>query len=245
MPFGSDDRRDETRAASMNWAQASVAHLDAGLRQYMLRVYNTMALGVAFTGAIAMLMASSPEMMAAVHGTAMKWVLFAGLLGVGWFGPRVMMSRSMGAAHAIFWVYAGLWGALLAPYFFYFTGESIARVFFITSGAFAGLSLFGYTTKKDLSGMGSFLMMGLIGVLLAMVVNIFLQSPAVHFVMSVIAVLIFAGLTAYETQAVKSWYMESDGRDTASRKAIFGAFILYGTFVQMFMWLMTLFGSQE
>lgn len=241
MASGSD-KRFQLRTATMTPAQAAAAEIDVGLRQYMLRVYNYMALGVAFTGAVAMLVAMNPAVMQAIVGGPFVWVLFIGILGMGFLAPRIMMSKSVGAAQACFWVYAAMWGALIAPYFYIYTQGSIARVFFITAAAFAGMSLYGYTTKRDLSAMGRFLMMATIGVLIAIVVNLFVQSSGLHLIMSIIVPVIFAGLTAYETQQIKTWYYETDAGDVTHRKAIFGAFLLYGSFVTMFIWLLSLLG---
>ncbi len=236
------DRRFQTRTDTMTPAQADAARIDVGLRAYMLRVYNYMSLGVALTGIIAMVVASQPAVMQAIVGGPFVWVLFIGIIGMGFIAPKIMMSKSVTAAQACFWVYASMWGALIAPYFYIYTQESIARVFFITAGAFAGMSLFGYTTKKDLTAMGRFLTMATFGILIALVVNMFLQSSGLHLLMSIVVPLIFAGLTAFETQQIKNWYYEGDLGDVTHRKAIFGAFLLYGTFVTMFVWLMQLFG---
>jgi FtsH-binding integral membrane protein len=233
------------RTVSFGSASASRAEIDEGLRSYMLRVYNYMSLGVALTGAIAMVVAMNPAVMQAVALGPMKWVLFIGILGLGWMAPKIMMTKSIAAAQGAFWVYATLWGALIAPMFFMYTGESIVRIFFITSAAFAGMSLYGYTTKKDLSAMGRFLMMATFGILIAVVVNIFMQSAMFHLLLSAVVVVVFAGLTAYETQAIKEQYLEDDHSDLTTRKAIFGAFMLYGTFVTMFIWLLSIFGSRE
>jgi len=236
------DRRFSLKTDTMTPAQAQAASVDVGLRSYMLRIYNYMALGVAFTGIIAMLVASQPAIMQAVALGPFKWVLFIGILGMGFVAPRIMMSKSVFAAQGCFWVYAAMWGALAAPFFFIYTQESIARAFFITAAAFAGMSLYGYTTKRDLSAMGRFLVMATFGALIAIVVNIFMQSSGLHLAMSILIPVIFAGLTAYETQQIKGWYYESDGQDVTHRKAIFGAFLLYGSFVTMFLWLLQLFG---
>lgn len=236
------ERRVGLSTRTMTGAQAEAAQVDVGLREYMLRVYNYMALGVALTGIVAMLVAANPAVMQAVVGGPMIWVLFAGILGLGFFAPRVMMTKSVGAAQACFWVYAAMWGALIAPYFYMYTQASIARAFFITAAAFAGMSLYGYTTKKDLTAMGWFLVMASFGILIALVVNIFLQSSGLHLAMSIIVPVVFAGLTAYETQQIKSWYYESDASDVSHRKGIFGAFMLYGSFVTMFIWILQLFG---
>jgi uncharacterized protein len=236
------DTRFQVRTDSMTRAGAEAAQIDVGLRQYMLRVYNYMALGVAFTGVIAMLVAQNPAVMQAIVVGPMKWVLFAGILGLGFFAPRVMMTKSVGVAQACFWVYAALWGALIAPMFYVYTQGSIARAFFITAAAFAGMSLYGYTTKRDLSAIGRFLVMATFGILIALLVNIFLQSSGLHLLMSIIVPVIFAGLTAYETQEIKSWYYETDAGDLTQRKAVFGAFMLYGSFVTMFVWILQLVG---
>ena len=236
------DRRYQTRTASMTRSQAEAAAIDVGLRDYMLRVYNYMALGVALTGIVAMLVASNQMAMQAIALGPAKWVLFIGILGLGFFAPRIMMSKSVGIAQLLFWVYAAMWGALIAPMFYLYTQDSIARAFFITAGAFAGMSLFGYTTKRDLSAMGRFLLMAAIGAVIAVVVNLFVQSSGLHLLMSILIPVIFAGLTAWETQQIKSWYYESDAGDVATRKSIFGAFLLYGSFVTIFVWLLQLLG---
>ena len=175
-----------------------------------------------------------------------KWVLFIGVLGLGFLAPRIILSGSPAVAHGAYWLYAGLWGALISPMVYIYTGESIARVFFITAIAFAGTSLYGYTTKRDLTAMGRFLTMATIGILVAVLLNMFLfQSGGFHLILSIVAVLVFAGLTAYETQAIKEMYFAQDDQDTASRKAVFGAFMLYGSFVTMFVWMLSIFGSRE
>ena len=235
MAFG-PDRKTMTRA------QTQVADVDVGLRQYMLGVYNYMSLGVAFTGIVALVVAMSPALMEALVFSPLKWVLFGGVLLSGFVAPRVMMKGSIAACHAMFWIYAAMWGALMAPMFLIYTGESMVRVFFITAAAFAALSLYGYTTKRDLAPIGAFLVMATFGILLAVVVNIFMQSAGFQLLLSVVVVLVFAGLTAYETQMIKNFYNESDGRDVQTRKSIFGAYMLYGTFVTMFIWLLAIFG---
>lgn len=218
------------------------AELDAGLRAYMLRVYNYMALGVAFTGVVALAVAMDPEIMRSVALGPFKWVLFIGILGLGMFAGRIMFTGSATVAQGAFWLYAGMWGALISPILYAYTGESIARVFFITAAMFAGTSLYGYTTKRDLSGVGGFLAMSTFGLLIAVLANAFIfQSYGFHMLMSVVIVLVFAGLTAYETQAIRQMYREQDG-GLNDRKAIFGAFMLYGSFVTMFIWLLQIFG---
>lgn len=224
-------------------ARVDTAEIDVGLRKYMLRVYNYMALGVAFTGVVALLVASSPQALALIYGTPLKWGLILGIIGMGWFGPRMIMTGSVATAHAMFWVKASMWGALAAPYFLVYTGESMVRVFFITTAAFAGLSLYGYTTKRNLGPIGAFLCMATIGLLIALFVNVFIfQSEMMHTLLSIVVVLVFAGLTAYDTQNIKGMYYESDGAEVVTRKAIFGAFHLYSSFIIMFLYLVQLFG---
>ena len=235
------DRRFMTRT------QAEAAQVDVGLRSYMLRVYNYMSLGVALTGVIGLAVASNP---AAVQTVAsMFWVLFIGIIGLGFLAPRIMMSKSIGAAQACFWGYAGLWGALLGPMLFAYAQIDpmlVPRAFFITAATFAGLSLFGYTTKRDLGPMGAFLSMATIGILIALLVNVFfVQSAGFDLLLSVVVVLVFSALTAYETQQIKNMYLEADHGDVTTRKAIFGAFMLYGSFITLFVWILHLMGMMR
>ncbi len=237
MAIGPDRR-------TMSPAQTRAAEIDVGLRSYMLRVYNYMSLGVAFTGAIGMFIATNVAYVQTV--ASLFWVLFIGVLGLGWFAPRIMMSKSIAAAQVCFWVYAGLWGALIGP-MLYVYGQIdptlVARAFFITAGTFAGLSLFGYTTKINLGPIGAFLCMATIGLLIAMLVNFFfIQSTGFDLLITLAVILVFSGLTAYETQMIKNMYAEADGHDVATRKAIFGAFALYGSFITLFVWILHLLG---
>ena len=230
----------------MTHAQAEAAQIDVGLRKYMLGIYNYMSLGVAFTGAVSLLVAMNPAIMQAIALGPFKWVLFIGIIGMGFLAPRIMMNGSVMSAQACFWVYAALWGALLSPILYAYTGADIARAFFITAGAFAGMSLLGYTTKKDLTAIGRFLAMATIGILIALLVNIFLlQSTGFHLILSIVVVVVFAGLTAYETQQIKNMYYEGDGGEVAMRKSIFGAFLLYGAFVTMFIWILNIIGMMR
>jgi hypothetical protein len=219
--------------------------IDASLRSYMLRVYNYMALGVAFTGLVVLFMASNPAIMVQIAVGPIKWVLFAAVMGMGFFSSKIVTMKSTFAAHAFYWVYCALWGVMISPMvaFFLQTTEGtmdVARAFFITAGMFAGASLFGYTTKKDLSGVGRFLMMAVIGLLIAMVVNIFIASSMFSLILSAAVVLVFAGLTAYETQQIKNWYMDTLGDTQVGRLALFGALLLYGSFVTMFIHILNL-----
>ncbi len=215
--------------------------IDEGLRSYMLRVYNYMALGVAFTGIVAMAVATNEQLMQAVFG--LRWILFFGIIGLGFFSGRLIFGGNSVLAHGAYWLYAGMWGALIAPMFWIYTDASIARVFFITAAAFAGMSLYGYTTKRDLSAIGAFLAMSTFGILIAVLANAFIfQSYDIHMVLSAVIVVVFAGLTAYETQAIRRMYVTGEGGEMMQRKAIFGAFLLYGSFVTMFVWLLQLLG---
>ena len=215
----------------MTRSQVESAQIDVGLRDYMLRVYNYMSLGVAFTGAIAMVIAMNPALVQGVM--SMFWIFFIGILGLGFFAPRIMMSKSIGAAQICFWVYAAMWGALIGPMLYAYAQIDpmiIAQAFFITAGTFAGVSLYGYVTKRDLSPFATFFMMASIGLVIAIVVNaFFLQSAGFSLLTSVLVVLLF-------------FYMESDGHDVATRKAIFGAFMLYGSFVTLFVHILNILG---
>ena len=228
-------------------AQARVgsAQIDAGLRQYMLSVYNYMGLGLAITGLVALFVASSPTMLQVLYGTPLKWVVMLAPIGFVFFLSARINSMSVGAAQITFWIYAAVMGLSLASIFIVFTGESVARVFFITAGTFGAMSLYGYTTQRDLSQFGSFLMMGLIGVIIASIVNIFLGSSALQFAISVIGVLVFVGLTAYDTQRIKESYYELAGSDTLAKGAIMGALTLYLDFINLFVMLLQLFGQQR
>jgi FtsH-binding integral membrane protein len=180
-----------------------------------------------------------------LYTTPLKWVVFLAPLGLVFFLSARVHKMSVNAAQTTFWIYAALVGVSIATIFMVYAHGSIARVFFVTAAAFGGLSLYGYTTKKDLSGWGSFLIMGVIGIIIAMIVNMFVGSSALQFAISVIGVLVFAGLTAYDTQQIKESYYEGDGEVAAGRKAIMGALSLYLDFLNMFLFLLQLFGSRE
>ena len=223
----------------------SAVEIDEGLRAFMLKVYNYMGLGLALTGSVAFFAASSPGLMQAIHGTALSWLVMLSPLAfilVLSFGIQKLRPAT---AQALFWAFAGVMGLSLSSIFLVYTGTSIARVFFITASLFGAMSLYGYTTKKSLASWGSFLFMGLLGVIIAMIVNIFLASSALHFAISVIGVLIFTGLTAYDTQNIKQQYYEGDGAVIAEKKAIMGALRLYLDFINLFIMLMHLMGQQR
>lgn len=224
---------------------AAAAQIDEGLRTYMLRVYNYMSVALGLTGLVAYLTSQSPTMLETIYGTPLQWVVMLAPLGLVFFMSARINSMSAGAAQVTFWIFSTLMGLALAYIFLVYTGASITRVFFITAGTFAGMSLYGYTTKRDLTGIGSFLIMGLIGLLVAMIVNLFLQSAALDWALSIIGVLIFVGLTAYDTQKIRMMYSAGDGHDVATRKSIMGALTLYLDFLNLFLFLLRLFGNRN
>ena len=219
--------------------------IDEGLRSFMLKVYNYMGLGLALTGAVAFFVSTSPALMQAIFGTPLQWLVmlspFAFILVLS-FGINRLRPAT---AQLLFWAFAGVMGLSLSSIFIVYTGTSVARVFFITASVFGAMSLYGYTTKKSLASWGAFLFMGLIGILIAMVVNIFLASSALHFIISVVGVLIFTGLTAYDTQQIKHQYYEGDTAVIAEKKAIMGSLRLYLDFINLFIMLMHLLGQNR
>ncbi|WP_114390001.1 Bax inhibitor-1/YccA family protein [Notoacmeibacter marinus] len=239
------------------------ASIDQGLRAYMVKVYNLMMIGLALTGLAAwgvfsLSTTTDPALAvgeingvmltqigALMYTSALRWVLIFAPLALVFFLSFRVHKMSVPAAQTTFWIYAALVGASISTIFLVYTQESIVRTFFITAAAFGALSLYGYTTKKDLSGWGSFLIMGVIGLLIAMVVNIFLESSALQFAISAIGVLVFAGLTAYDTQKIKEMYYEGDDDVVHGRKAIIGALRLYLDFINLFMFLLQFLGNRE
>ena len=233
-------------------SQASISEIDLGLKAYMNKVYSFMAFGLALTGALAHLTSSlafdfSTNTMtsfgAAIYTSPLAFIIMlsplAFIIALN-VGVAKMKESSL---QILFWAFAAVMGVSLSSIFIQYTGESVARVFFITAGAFGGLSLYGYTTKKDLSGWGSFLFIGLIGILLASIVNIFMQSTGLQFAISAIGVLVFAGLTAYDTQRIKAMYYDGYGQE--GKKAIMGALSLYLNFINLFIMLIQLFGQRR
>lgn len=230
------------------------AQIDEGLRSYMLRVYNYMTTGLALTGIVAYMVSSTPALLqlfyaqnavGQVQPTMLAWIAMLSPLAfimVLSFGIQRMKAST---AQLVFWLFAGVMGLSLSHIFLTFTGASIARVFFITAATFAAMSLYGYTTKRDLSGLGSFLFMGLIGIIIASIVNIFIGSSALQFGISVIGVLVFVGLTAYDTQNIKNEYAEHYDDETQGKLAISGALRLYLDFINIFIMLMQLFGDRR
>ena len=232
--------------------RSSADQIDQGLRAYMNKVYSFMAVGLALTGVIAHLTSTmafdfrTNTMTAfgnAIYGSPLAFVIMLAPLGF-------IIALNMGIAkmkestvQVLFWAFAAVMGLSLSSIFIQYTGESVARVFFISAGAFGALSLYGYTTKKDLTGWGSFLFIGLIGILIASIVNIFVASSALQFGISVIGVLVFAGLTAYDTQRIKAMYFDNSGQE--GKKAIMGALTLYLDFINLFIMLIQLFGQRR
>ncbi len=220
------------------------AALDQGLRSYMLGVYNYMALGVAVTAIITMAVASSPAAMETVN--SLKWVFFIGILGLGFFAPRLIFSGNAATAHAAYWSYVALWGLGIAPMvgtFLRIDPSIVYQAFLISAATFGATSLAGYVTKRDLSGFGAFFMMASIGIIIAMLVNVFfVQSTMMSLITSVVTVLLFAGVTAYETQMIKEMYVEGDTAGVATGKSIFGAFALYGSFITLFVHILNILG---
>jgi len=239
-------------------SSASEAIIDEGLRAYMLKVYNYMGSGVLLTGVIALMFfkiavvtSDGGEIIGltnfgnSIYNSGLKWVIMLAPLAVVFYMSFGIAKMSAAKAQTTFWVFAALMGASLSSIFLMYTGASITRVFFITAGTFGAMSIYGYTTKKDLTKLGSFLMMGLFGIIIASVVNIFMKSTMMYFVISILGVLIFVGLTAYDTQKIKNMYMASDSGELMGKKAVMGALTLYLDFINLFIMLLRLFGQRR
>jgi len=222
----------------------SAETIDLGLRRYMLRVYNFMAGGLGVTGLVAYA-AVATGLYQQIAATPLIWVVMLAPLALVLLLSFRIERMSVGAAQSSFWGYAALMGLSLAGIFLIYTGTSIARVFFISAATFAAMSLYGYTTRRDLSRFGSFLFMGLIGIVLASLVNIFIASSALQFAVSVIGVIVFTGLTAWDTQRIKEIYLESDPGDVLTKKALLGALALYLDFINLFVMLLQLTGQRR
>ena len=227
---------------------ARTAQIDEGLRAHMNKVYGLMSVAMVLTGAVAWAVGTNEMMLAAIFGSPVKWVvMFAPLVMVFAFGAMIN-KMSAAAAQLFFYAFAAAMGLSISYIFAVYTGVSIAQTFFVTAIAFAGTSLYGYTTKRDLSGWGRFLMMGVIGLLVAMIVNLFLGSPAIMFAVSSLGVLIFAALTAYDTQRLKNDYIQHaqyGDQEWLQKSAIMGALSLYINFINMFMFLLQFLGTRE
>jgi len=248
----------DRNVAARGFGAARAAAIDAGLRAYMLRVYNYMAAGVALTGVVAWLTYSAAVVTdaaghitaltpfgQAIFGGPLTIVLFLGTLGIVFFMSFRISSLQPSTALGLFLLYAGLLGLMLSSVFLAYTGASITRTFFISAASFGALSLYGYSTQRDLSPVGSFLVMGLFGLILAMLVNIFLKSTGLDFAISAIGVLIFAGLTAWDTQRIKEMYSAQDDGTIAGRKAVMGALALYLDFINLFLFLLRFMGDRR
>ncbi|MEL7015717.1 MAG: Bax inhibitor-1/YccA family protein [Pseudomonadota bacterium] len=219
--------------------------VDEGLRQFMLGVYNYMALGVGLSGLFALFLANNQQLIMAMATTPLRWLPFVAILGIGFIGPKIIFSGSKVAAHGVFWAYAAAWGFLVAPalYFLNAAGDAniIYRAFFITATVFAGTSLFGYTTKRNLMGLGQFLFMACLGILVAIIANaLIFQSSMFSLITSCVTVLIFSAVTAYETQMIKNLYEEGNAMN--ERTSIMGAFMLYGSFATLFIHILNILG---
>jgi FtsH-binding integral membrane protein len=231
------------------------ATIDAGLRQHMLSVFNYMTVALAITGLVAFVVAQmavasySPlrltELGGLLYNSPLKWVIMLAPIGFVFLFAARVHKMSMASAQGTFWAFAAVMGLSLSSIFLVYTGASVTRVFFITSATFAATALFGYTTKRDLSKFGTFLIMGLIGIVIASLVNIFMESSALQFAISVIGVLVFTGLTAYDTQRIKEEYNEMYAPDDLGRMAIMGALSLYLNFINLFTMLMQLLGNKN
>lgn len=225
---------------------SKTASFDSALRDYMVKVYQYMSIALCLSAVIAFLTASSPQLMSAIFGTPLQYVvMFAPLVFAIFFGFKFNAMSSQTAKNYL-WIYSGLMGLSLATIFVIYTSTSIARVFFITASTFGAMSLYGYTTKKDLTSFGSFLIMGLIGLMIASIVNIFLKSSGLEFAISLIGVFIFIGLTAYDTQRIKQTYYHFAGHDEMVNKmAVMGALNLYMDFINLFIMLLRFFGERR
>lgn len=232
---------DYSRLNSANARTVDQAAMDEGLRSHMLKVYNYMASGLALSGITAVLTASNETIFNAVFGTPLQWVVMLAPLAF-----LFMMAKSNAStAKVLYWAMVATFGVSISYIFQIYTAESVVRVFFITAATFGASSLYGYTTKKDLTGMGSFMIMGLFGIIIASVVNIFLESSMLHFVVSILGVLIFTGLTAFDTQRIKSEYYHGHSGEILEKGAVMGAVSLYLNFLNLFMMLLSLLGNRE
>jgi len=219
---------------------------DSALRDYMVKVYNHMAMALGISGAVAFVVSNVPALMNLFFGTPLSWVVMLAPLGFVMFFSYKLNSISAATARNYLWIYSSLMGLSLSTLLVIYTGASVTRVFFITASVFGAMSLYGYTTKKDLTGIGSFLIMGLIGLMIASLVNIFMKSSALDFALSIIGTLIFIGLTAYDTQRIKQTYYHFAGNsEMTSKMAILGALNLYMDFINLFIMLLRFMGERR
>ncbi len=243
-----------SRPAVAQGGTRSAGAVDQGLRSFMLGTYNYMALGVAGTAAVVMLLMANPEVLALIASGPLKWVLFAGVLGLGFFAQKLFYSGSTALAHGAYWLYCAMWGAMIAPMVYVFVSKGMAglvgQAFFVAAATFAATSVIGYTTKKDMTGWGGFLSMASIGMIIAMLVSFFFitdpgTSKMVSLGISAVVVLLFSVITVWETQQIKTMYIDgvNQGGDAyLKRSSIFGAFMLYGSFITLFVHLLNILG---
>ena len=253
MEFNKQNILNKVKAATQ-----TTAVMDEGLRAYMLKVYNYMATGILLTGIVALIsfnisvvtdasgaIVSFTEFGNTLFFSGFKWLVMLAPLGIVFYMSFGINKMSSSKAQTVFWIFAALMGLSLSWILLVYTGKSVARVFFITSATFGAMSLYGYTTKRDLTKLGSFLMMGLIGIIIASLINIFMKSSMMYFVISILGVLIFVGLTAYDTQKIKNMYVKSDSGEIIGKKAVMGALTLYLDFINLFIMLLRLFGQRR
>ena len=219
---------------------------DAGLRDYMIKVYNYMGAALGITGLVSFFISNSPALINLIFGTPLKWVAFlAPFIFVVFLGVKIN-NISAASAKNYLWIFSGLMGLSLSSIFLIYTGNSIARAFFVTASLFGAMSIYGYTTKKDLTAMGSFMFMGLIGIIIASLVNLFMHSSAMQFAISVLAVIIFTGLAAYDTQKIKNVYYQIAGNsEMLGKAAVMGALSLYMDFINLFINILRLMGDRR
>jgi FtsH-binding integral membrane protein len=227
--------------------QSTATSYDEGLREHFRGVYNVMSLGLVVTGLIAFAIANTPAISGLLFGTPLKWVMMFAPLAFIWFGfsANAVRTKSAGQLKTMFFLFSAVFGASLSTIFMVYQGADIARAFFITAATFAGTSVYGYVTKTDLSKLGGFLIMGVIGILIAAVVNIFLASSMLQFIISVVGVLVYTGLVAYDTQNIKETYSHSNSDDANNKMAVMGALGLYINFIMLFQFILSLIGNRE
>jgi len=226
--------------------QAKSASYDLGLRDFMIGVYNNMFIGILITGFVGFFISTSPALLNAIHGTGLRYVIMLAPFAIIIMFSAKMATASYSTLRGMFWLYASLMGAMLSYIFIAYTGASIVRTLFITASMFGAMSLYGYTTKKDLTSIGSFLFMGLIGIVIMSLVNLFMQSSAVHYMISFVAIIIFTGLTAHHTQSLKATYYQLGGTSEMAKKAgISGALSLYMNFLNIFIHLLQFIGDRR
>ena len=253
MEFNKENILNKAKAA-----QQSTVVMDEGLRAYMLKVYNYMATGVLLTGIFALItfkmsaVSNDNGMLIGltsfgntIYNSGFRWIVILAPLVPFFMFITGLRKMSSSKAKTLFWIFSALWGISLSSLLMEYTGTSVARVFFITSATFGAMSIYGYTTKRDLTKLGSFLIMGLFGLIIAMIVNMFMRSPMMYYVISILGVLIFIGLTAYDTQKIKNMYAASDSGEVIGKKAVMGALTLYMDFINLFIFMLRLFGQRR